>query len=111
LIELASRAVEQSSSLHEGAKVYFLNTQKHSRYFREFGDAVLKTMAPEDSKTIHCLFFTEKPPWYNFVMKEDIQKIKIPPLLNVKLGGKDFPPLVVGELSYYYFVFPDGTRS
>ncbi len=107
LIELAEKTIQNSPSIADGIKVYFLNTQSHSQYFREFGDAVLKTLAPQDSKLIHSLVFTEKPPWYNFVLKEDIEKIKTAPLCNMKFRGKDFPPLVVGRLAYFYFIFPD----
>jgi len=106
LVELAVKAVYESPAVDAGSKIYFLNTQMHS-HFREFGDGMLKSIAPKGSKFIHCLFFTEKPPWYNFVLREDIHKIEMQPLLNTS-GGKDLFPSVVGDLAYFYCNFPKG---
>lgn len=107
LVELAGRAVEQAPSIEHGMKIYFLNTQEHS-HFREFGDTMLKAIAPQNSKVIHCLFFTEKPPWYNLVLKEDVRSIEIQPLQNLRRRGKEVPPTVVGDFVHFYLVFPDG---
>jgi hypothetical protein len=107
LVELAGRAVQQAPSIEHGMKIYFLNTQGHS-HFREFGDTMLKAIAPQNSKVIHCLVFTEKPPWYNLVLKEDVRSIEIQPLRNMRRRGNEVPPTVVGDFAHFYFVFPDG---
>jgi hypothetical protein len=107
LVELADQAVRQAPSMDHGTKIYFLNTQSHS-HFREFGDTVLKAIAPQNSKVIHCLVFTEKPPWYNLVLKEDVRSIEIQPLRNLRRRGKEVPPTVVGEFAHFYLVFPGG---
>ena len=107
LVELADQAVRQAPSMDQGMKIYFLNTQSHS-HFREFGDTMLKAIAPQNSKVIHCLVFTEKPPWYNLVLKEDVGSIEIQPLRNLRRRGKEVPPTGVGEFVHYYLVFPGG---
>jgi hypothetical protein len=107
LVELADQAVRQTPSVGQGMKIYFLNTQSHS-HFREFGDTMLKAIAPLNSKVIHCLVFTEKPPWYNLVLKEDIGSIEMQPLRNLRRWGKEVPPTVVGDFAHFYLVFPDG---
>ena len=107
-VELATRTI--SPSVGKGFKIYFLNTSKSPHGFREFGDAMLKATTPKDSNIIHCLIFTEKPPWYNFVLKEDIPAMRISPLQNMIFRKREFPPLRVGEVAYYYFIFPDAER-
>jgi hypothetical protein len=109
LVELADQAVRQAPSMEPGMKIYFLNTQSHS-HFREFGDTVLKAIAPQNSKVIHCLVFTEKPPWYNLVLKEDVGSIEIQPLRNLRRRGKEVPPTVVGDFAHFYLVFPGGVE-
>ena len=108
LVELAAKAVQESPSVVAGSKVYFLNTQMHS-HFSDFADGILKSMAPKDSKLIHCLFFTEKPPWYNFVLRDDFGKIKIEPLSN-RDPEKGVWPFGAGDLTYLYLTFPEGEQ-
>jgi hypothetical protein len=110
LIEVAEKAVEQAPAIVPGTKVYLLNTEQHS-HFREFGDTILKSIAPENSKVIHCLVFTEKPPWYNFVLKEDAGKMEMKPLRNMRVrGGEEFAPSAAGDYVHFYFTFPDGNE-
>lgn len=107
LVELAGQAVQHTRSIEDGMKIYLLNTQPHS-HFREFADTMLKSIAPRDSKVIHCLVFTEKPPWYNLVLKEDVEKMKIKPLGNMRFRGKEYPPSAAGGYAHFYLRFPDG---
>ena len=107
LVELAGQAVQQVPSIVQGTKVFLLGTEQHS-HFREFGDTILKSIAPENSKVIHCLVFTEKPPWYNFVLKEDAEKVEIKPLRYMRYRGKEFPPGAAGGYVHFFFTFPDG---
>jgi hypothetical protein len=107
-VELVGKAV--SPSVGKGFKIYLLNTSTSPHGFREFGDAMLKATAPEHSQLMHCLIFTEKPPWYNFVLKEDIPEMRISPLQNMVFRKREFPPLRVGGVSYYYLIFPDAER-
>jgi hypothetical protein len=109
MVELADQAVQRTPSIGEGMKIYFLNTQPHS-HFREFADTMLKSIAPQDSKVIHCLVFSEKPPWYNFVLKEDVKKMEIQPLGNMRFKGKEYPPSVAGGYAHFYLRFPDGNE-
>ncbi len=105
--EQASLAVDQLPLPQNSCKVYLLNTPPDALYFREYSDSAIKALASEGSQAIHCLVMTEKAPWYQFLLREDVASMQIAPLRHHMVGGKVKAPTLIGNLAYVYLNVPD----
>lgn len=107
VIEQASLALTKVKLPEHDCKLYFLNTNPPSWYFREFADSIIKALAPPNSQIIHCLVVSEKAPWYQFLLRDDLGFTKIAPLQNVIMAGQPVAPTLIDSLAYVYLKIPD----
>ena len=102
VVEHVSLALEPLSLPQNGCKLYILNTPSDSLYFREYSDAIIKAIAPEQSRIIHCLILTERMPWVEFVLREDMKQIA--PLRDA------VAPMLVDGLAFMYLNRPNSAE-
>ncbi|CAN5150370.1 hypothetical protein BH11PSE11_BH11PSE11_06660 [soil metagenome] len=103
--EQTRAALEHQTWPEQGCKLYILNTPS-TRYFREFSDVIVKAIAPQGSRIIHCLVLTEKSPWFQLMLREDEKTMQIAPLLNATVAGHAFVPTYIGNLAFFYLNVP-----
>ncbi|MGC2457318.1 MAG: hypothetical protein WA435_04945 [Gallionellaceae bacterium] len=105
--EQTSLAVEQLSLPQSGCKLYILDIPSDALYFREYSDSVIKALVSQGSPAIHCLVLTEKAPWYQIMLREDLATMQAVPLRPIIVGGQARLPTLIGDLAYVYLNVPD----
>jgi len=114
VVEQTSLALEPLSLPKEGCKLYILNTPdspSDSLYFRDESDSIIKAMAPKHSQIIHCLVLTEKTPWFQLMLREDLKTMQAAPLRNAIVAGQPFPPTLIDNLAFVYLNMPDSVEA
>lgn len=107
VIEQVNLAVAQLQLPRRDCKLYILNSYPASTYFREYSDSMIKAFAPTDSQVIHCLVLTEKTPFYQIVLREDLEAMRIAPLQYMTLGGQAIAPTLIDTLAYVFLTIPN----
>lgn len=110
VVEQTSLASEQISLPQKGCKLYILNTPSDSQYFREYSDSILKSIAPQQSRIVHCLVLTEKSPWFQLMLREDMKTMQAAPLRDAIVAGQPFAPTLIDTLAFIYLNVPSSAE-
>ena len=90
-----------------GCKVYLLDIPERAFHFREMADTAVKQFLPRGDARLACFIQAEHAPWYHLVADGHLPARAYEPLEIIAMGGKPFPPLRLGNLTYYYLRIPD----
>lgn len=89
-----------------GCKVYLLGIPDASLHFREMADTGVKQKLARGHPLMKCFIQAEHAPWYHLVDRTGLPPDAHRPLETIHIAGKPFPPLVLGNLAYYYLRIP-----
>jgi hypothetical protein len=90
-----------------GCKVYLLDIPERAFHFREMADTAVKQFLPPGDPRLACFLQAEHAPWYHLVADAHLPARGYEPLEIIRMGGKPFEPLRLGNLTYYYLRIPD----
>lgn len=114
VVEQTRLALETLSLPKEGCKLYILNTPdspSDSLYFRDSSDSIIKAIAPQHSRIIHCLVLTEKTPWFQLMLREDMKTMQTAPLRKAIVAGQPFSPTLIDNLAFVYLNMSDSVEA
>lgn len=110
VVEQSSFALESLSLPQNNCKLYILNTPSDSQCFRDFSDSIIKAIAPRQSRVVHCLVLAEKTPWFQLMLREDLETMQTAPLRNALVAGQPFAPTLINNLAFLYLNVPDSVE-
>jgi hypothetical protein len=102
------RAAVEAAAIRDatpGCKIYFLGTPVSAFAFRLYADVAVKHALPRGHRVVDCFVQSEHTPWFHLVPARDGGLEK--PLETLRIAGKPFAPLPVGNLMYQYLNVPD----
>lgn len=72
----AIMAIEQLPLPENNCRLYLLNSPADAPYFKEYSDSIIKAIASQNSRVIHCGIMTEIAPFYQVMLREDRRILK-----------------------------------
>ena len=106
-LEAALDAIRPNAAAAPGCKMFFLGMPPEAEYIRMFLQAAAMQRLPRDHPATRCFLLTEHAPWYNVLQNAGLPPDAQAPLETMRVGGKPFQPLRLGNLTYYFLVVPD----
>jgi len=110
VLEAAVAALAPRTAVQPGCKVYLLSMPEEPGLALVI-DVAVKQALPRGHPLMGCFIEGERAPWYNLVRSRGLPPAAERPLVPLVFEGRPFPPLRVGNLTYYYLRLPDASRA
>ena len=107
MAQAAVAALNAAGPMERPCKLYFLGTAESGFGFRNYADVAVKALLPRGHPATRCFILSEEAPWYNVLADAPPAIAERAPLESMSFGGRPYPPLVLGNLTYYYVDIPN----